>query len=142
MSLAPEARDEPKTSSGEKLKGNVMVNDKGLLEIDFESVRCGVCQKKEATHCCDFVVDYRPPMFDEFKSALELRAQRMWGDGGVQHELCDYPLCKDCSKKNSNYLGVDFCPYHAFGEMHSERKPSNYAKKRSDWLEQTLKDME
>lgn len=113
-----------------------------IITINFKNVICGVCQKREATRCCDFVIGYAPAMFDEFKSALEMRAQRIWGDGGVQHELCDYPLCDECSKKNSYYLGVDFCPYHAFGKLHSEKKSQNYAKKRGEWLNQTIMDIE
>lgn len=113
-----------------------------IIKVNFKNIICGVCQRKEATRCCDFVIDYRPVMFDEFKSALEMRAQRIWGDGGVQHGLCDYPLCDECSKKNSAYLGGDFCPYHAFGELHNEDKPRNYSKKRGEWLNQSILDIE
>ena len=67
----------------------------------FRKVKCGICKKRVSTRLCDFVVDYRQPMF--FCDYHDFSEQQL-------HGTCDMPMCDECAKSYNNIY--DFCPFH------------------------------
>lgn len=67
----------------------------------FTQTKCGICKKKVASRLCDFVVEYRRPVF--FKNYEDFKEQEL-------HGTCDFPMCEDCT--NSFNEIYDFCPHH------------------------------
>lgn len=67
----------------------------------FSEVACGVCKTKVATRLCDFVTDYRSPVF--FRGYQDFSSQEL-------RITCDFPMCDDCAY--SYNPAVEFCPLH------------------------------
>lgn len=80
-----------------------VMRDKQMV-IELPKTPCALCRKKEATHLCDFVVEYnRNPIFvrgfEKFKEINE----------HGHDKTCDLPMCNECRYEEGQ---ADFCPYH------------------------------
>lgn len=84
----------------------------------FNQPKCGVCKKRVATRLCDFVVEYRRPMF--FRDYYDFTEQQ-------RHGTCNFPMCDECSKKHNEIY--DFCPHHA--KAFEQCKPTDEMKRAS-----------
>lgn len=80
-----------------ELADNPVENDPNI----FQKARCGVCKKRIATLLCDFVIEYRRPVF--YKSHKDFTSQELRG-------TCDLPMCEECTQKHNGIY--DFCPHH------------------------------
>lgn len=83
-----------------------MIEVDKVLEPDFKLGLCAICNKRPATHFCDYIMEYHNNMFfiRDRKTFNEVNRR------GAQYETCDLPMCKDCSTEISK--DHDLCTHH------------------------------
>lgn len=94
-----------------------------IVHTDFKLGLCAICNRKPATHFCDYIMEYTHDIYF-MRNRIEFNEINR---RGVQYETCDLPMCAHCKTEIAD--DHDFCKHH-YGLYLKKDLPDAYQERR------------